>query len=148
MAVIRPVTPGDREAYLALTKRFYETDAVLIHADDAAREASFRELMRSGDYMECFLIEEGDVPGGYALMAKTFSQEAGGRVLWLEELFILPEFRGRGLGGRLLSFLLDRYGDAFRRIRLEIEPENEGAIRLYERYGFTRFPYDQMKRDL
>ena len=35
---------------------------------------------------------------GYALLAKTFSQEAGGLVVWLDEMYVRPAYRSKGLG--------------------------------------------------
>lgn len=42
---------------------------------------------------------------GYALLAKMFSQEAGGEVIWIDEIFVLPQFRSIGLGSEFLNLL-------------------------------------------
>ncbi|MEG1524758.1 MAG: GNAT family N-acetyltransferase [Clostridia bacterium] len=148
MSVIRKVQPSDKQAYLALVREFYDSDAVLIRPSEDAWLATFDEMIHSDTYVECFLVEHEGTPAGFALIAKTFSQEAGGMVLWLEELYIQPGYRGFGLGGDLISFLSERYNATYKRMRLEIEPENEGAVRLYRRHGFEDYPYSQMKADL
>lgn len=65
---------------------------------DSYLEKTFEECMKSDTYAELFILEwEGEI-AGYGLIAKTFSQEAGGMVYWLEELYILEEYRSKGLG--------------------------------------------------
>ena len=75
------------------------------------------------------------------MAAKTFSTEAGGLVLWLDEVYIRPDFQGLGLGSELLEFLKGR--EDVKRIRLETEAENLGAQRLYRRHGFKPMEYLQ-----
>ena len=68
-------------------------------------------------------------------------------VLWLEELYIRPEFQGQGLGSHYFAWLQEAYGDKVARMRLEVEPENERARALYARMGFSDLPYLQMHKD-
>jgi ribosomal protein S18 acetylase RimI-like enzyme len=50
---------------------------------------------------------------------------------------LLPEFRGRGLGTKLLSAALDKaYGRGFTRVELTVYANNRPAIRLYEKFSF------------
>ncbi len=145
---IRNVTAADRGAYLLLAKEFYASGAALFSVPDENLARTFDEVMRSNAYAEALLIECDGQKAGFALLAKTFSQEAGGMVLWLEELYVRPAFRGLGLGSKVFSFLRERYGGTFARIRLEIETENENARRLYYRWGFEDYPYEQMRLEL
>lgn len=144
--MIRTITIDDKKTFIDLAKQFYSTDAVLSPIPDENFEATFQELMRSDLYTEGFLIEIDSKTAGYALIAKTFSQEAGGYVIWIEELFILPEFRGKGLGKDFFEFLFKNR--PAKRYRLEVEPENEKAIGLYLKKGFKDLPYGQMVRDV
>ncbi len=144
--MIRKVTIDDKKVFISLAKRFYSTDAVLSPIPDENFEATFQELMWSDLYAEGFLIETDGKTAGYALIAKTFSQEAGGLAIWIEELFILPEFQGKGLGKEFFDWLFQNR--PAKRYRLEIEPENEKAIGLYLKKGFIDLPYGQMVRDI
>ena len=142
--MIRKIEARDREFYIEAAKALYSSDAVMHSIPDANFEKTFDELMRSDEYAFCFILESGGIPAGYALMSRTFSQEAGGMVVWIEELYILPRYRGRGLAGEFFNELFALYPAA--RYRLEVEWENKGAIRLYERLGFRRLPYGQMMK--
>ena len=143
--MIRKLTKADEQLYMAMTEEFYYSDAVLHAIPEENRRACFEELMRSKEYCECFIIEHNKETAGYALIAKTFSQEAGGLTVWIEELYIRPEFQGNGLGTQFFEFIQKEI--PARRYRLEIEPDNEGARALYERLGFKSLDYSQMIKD-
>lgn len=146
--VLRRVTPADRADYLTLAREFYDSGATLFVACAENLTRTFDELMRSDTYAEAYLIDWQGARAGFVLLAKTYSQEAGGMVLWIEELYLRPRYRGYGIGSFVFDFLRETYGETFVRIRLEIEAENEGARRLYRRQGFTDYPYEQMKLEL
>ena len=142
--MIRKLTQDDRDIYLQLTEAFYASDAVIKPIPLEFRERAFDELLCNDTYISGYLFELEHCPVGYALTAKTYSQEAGGIVIWIEELFILPEYRSRGLGRAFFSYLMEVAEPDAVRFRLEVEPENEGAIRLYQREGFKKVPYHSM----
>jgi ribosomal protein S18 acetylase RimI-like enzyme len=77
---------------------------------------------------------------GYALVISFWSNELGGDVCNIDELFVAPEYRGRGLATALFDQLSDR-GQSLWPVRpaalaLEVTPQNERARTLYERMGF------------
>ncbi len=144
--MIRPIEPKDRETFLSFAKAFYSSDAVLHPIPPEHHEAAFREMTEGGSLLGYLLESEGK-PVGYALLAKKYSHEAGGPELWLEELFLLPESRGKGLGQAFFRFL-DSFAGKYRRIRLELEPDNTRAQSLYERMGYSPLGYSQMAKDL
>ena len=127
-----------------MASEFYDSDAVLIHPSKDHFTATFDELMRSDTYAECFIFELDGKTAGYSLLAKTFSQEAGGIVMWIEEIYVSPEFRSRGIGSAFLEHLIKSRDKSVRRLRLEAEKENEGAIKLYRSLGFEPLDYGQM----
>ena len=143
---IRKPTPNDREAYIKLAEQFYSSEAVLHSVDRSCFENTFDEFIASDRYVECFLFEVDDSIAGYALITKTFTQEVGGLVYWIDELFILPQFRGRGIGHRFFEYILSLSGP--KRFRLEVTAKNEGAIRLYRSLGFTPLDYSQFVKDV
>ena len=141
---IRKITAADRAVYLQLSEEFYHSEAVLHPVPSEYFERSFEEMMRSDEYLLCYLLERDGETIGYALLAKTWSVEAGGAVVWLEELYLRPDYRGQGLGSVFLAFMTREI--PAERYRLEVEPDNHRAKALYGRYGFEVLPYQQMKR--
>ena len=138
----RPLEPRDRAEFLAMSEEFYTSDAVLHPVPSAYHERAFDELMRSDVYLECYLMESGDAAVGYALLVKTYSREAGGVNIWLDELYLRPAYRGLGAGSAFFAFLESTHPAA--RYRLEVEPDNERAQKLYRRMGYRALPYLQM----
>lgn len=145
--MIRPITAEDRETYLELCRAFYCSPAVLHPVPEEHFERTFDRLMEGSPFVKGYLLEWDGAPAGYALLAVTFSQEAGGEVFWIEELYLRPEFRGKGLGTELFRYLETHRPGAVTRFRLELEPDNRDARRLYERLGFSALGYGQMVRD-
>lgn len=145
--VIRKLKSEDWEAYLQMAQDFYSSDAVDHNLPRSYFENTFRELMRSEEYAQAFFLEVRGETAGYALLAKTFSQEAGGMVVWAEELYIKPEYRGRGLCHAYLAYLKEHLPKDVKRLRLEAESTNRRAISLYRRLGFQDLPYCQMILD-
>ena len=93
-------------------------------------------------------IDELKLELGYGLLSLKYSHEAGGLELWVEELYVRPAFRGRGLGHEFFAWLRGlAAAEHIRRIRLETEPENERAAALYARMGFSPLGYCQMFRE-
>lgn len=138
----RRLEPRDRAEFLAMSEEFYTSDAVLHPVPSAYHERAFDELMRSDVYLECYLMESGTAAVGYALLVKTYSREAGGVNIWLDELYLRPAYRGLGAGSAFFAFLESTHPAA--RYRLEVEPDNERAQKLYRRMGYRALPYLQM----
>lgn len=145
--MIREMTPDDREYYLKFTDDFHHSDAVLAPIDTACYERTFKNVISNSPYVKGFVFEKDGTVAGHSIIAFSFSTEVGGECLWIEEIYILPDFRGRGIGHEFFSYLSENYRDKMRRFRLEVEEENEGAVRLYKSLGFKWLDYKQMVLD-
>ena len=144
--MIRSISEKDRELYLQLTEEFYHSAAVLHAVPRTYMEKTFEEITSSGVYAEGFFICDGEEVCGFALISKSFSQEVGGKVVWLEEIYLRENSRGKGLGKEFFSFFKKKYASAWR-LRLEVEPDNVKAQKLYESLGFQELGYKQMVCD-
>lgn len=142
--MFRRLTKNDRDVYLALTRQFYASDAVLHPVPEENFMRTFSEVTGGGPYADCFLFEENGEAAGYALLSFHYSNEAGGLVVWLEEAFMTEKFRSRGLMSAFFAFLETEYKEKCVGLRLEVEPSNARAMRLYEKWGFTPLNYSQM----
>ena len=140
----RAITPSDRDDYLRMAYAFYHSAAVLHPVPDAHFEATFEEMMRSPDYARGYILECDDNVAGYALLAVTFSQEAGGLTWWVEELYVEETYRGKGLGSGFLKELIVAAPPEVKRIRLEVEEDNTRAVKLYRSLGLEPLDYGQM----
>ncbi len=119
----------------------YERLAHLVVTDDAAlAEALFGERPAA----EALIVREDDQKRSaiaFALFFTNFSTFLGRRGLWLEDLFVLPEHRGRGLGELLLTSLADiARTRGCGRFEWSVLDWNASAIGFYERMGATILP--------
>lgn len=143
--MFRRITENDWEIYRAYVDAFYHTDAVNAPVPTENYRVTFDEMLRSDTYAKGYIFEYEGIPCGYALLSKTFSQEAGGITILVEELYIEPAYRGKGLATEFFNWL--KAQPNIMRLRLEVEDNNKGAMRLYERMGFELLPYLQMVID-
>jgi ribosomal protein S18 acetylase RimI-like enzyme len=75
--------------------------------------------------------------------------EHGGTSGWIEELYVLPEFRQRGIGSLLVvEFIRVASALGWRAIDLEIDSSHRRAVALYERHGFTQLDRSRLSRRL
>lgn len=142
--MIRKIRKEDKDEYVKMAKSFYISDAVDHNILEKHIQDTFDELMRSDEYAMAYIMELEGNTAGYALLARTFSQEAGGIVLWVEELYVKPEYRCRGLGHEFFSYLEKNLCTGVKRIRLETEESNKRAMAFYKSLGFKHLPYLQM----
>ena len=100
---IRPAKPGEAGLVLEFIKKLadYEECADEVIADEVTLNHSLF-VERSA---EVVLAEENGEVVGFALFFHNFSTFVGRKGLYLEDLFVLPEKRGRGYGKALLNYL-------------------------------------------
>ena len=145
--MIRKIRPDDRNGYIEMADAFYNSDAVSHPIPMEYHIRNFEEMIKSDLYLVGYIFEMNGETAGFCVTSKTYSPEAGGMCLWVEDLYVKPQFRSMGLGKELFERIEADYGEKLSRIRLEVDEDNHGAISLYERIGFKRLPYGQMVKD-
>jgi len=132
---IAPATEREVPLILTLIKALadYERLADQVTADEASLHGSFFGPTPSA---EVVIARVGTEPVGFAVWFHNYSTFLGRRGLYLEDLFVLPEWRGRGIGRRLLAYLA-RVAVARNCGRMEwsVLDWNEPAIRFYRSLG-------------
>ena len=61
----------------------------------------------------------------------------GGEIDWLEDIFVLPEFQGRGIGTYAIKLIEDIVKEYSESLYIEAAARNRKAIQLYQRIGYT-----------
>jgi GNAT superfamily N-acetyltransferase len=134
---ILPATEADVPLILRLISALAEYEQ-LSH-QMMATEAALREtLFGARPAAEVIIAYADDVPVGYALWFQTYSTFLARRGMYLEDIFVLPEWRGHGVGRELLS-LVARVAVERGCGRLEwaVLDWNESAIGFYRKLGAT-----------
>lgn len=147
MLTFRDLLPGDEPVILPMADEFYHSEAVDHPVDRSVLERSFRAAADPAEPLfRGLLISWEGVPAGYMYITQCYSAEVGGRCVLLDEVYLRPEFRGRGIGTQVMAWLEGEY-PAARRFRLEVTQANQGAVRLYQKAGYGYLRYDQMVLD-
>ena len=141
---IRAMRLEDKSSVLEMMRVFYASPAVLSNGSEEIFENDVDMCINDNPYLEGFIIESSNDIQGYAMIAKSFSTEFGKPCIWIEDLYIKDEYRGLGIGKKLMEFITKKYTDCI--FRLEVEEENKRAIKLYEKSGFFVLPYMEMKK--
>ena len=131
---IRPARPDEAGLVLDFIRKLavYEKCPDDVVADEATL---YHSLFEEHSAEVVFVEEEGTVVG-FALFFHNFSTFVGRKGLYLEDLFILPEYRGRGYGKAVLKYLadiaLERHCGRMEWICLDW---NEPALEVYRSIG-------------
>lgn len=144
---IRKFNENDVNEILDMMHDFYNSPAVLHKAPDYVFENDIKDCLGNCPYVEGYVFEENKNIMGYSILAISYSTEFGGICVWIEDLYIKSEFRGKGVGSSFFEFLENEYGKNSVRFRLEVESNNERAIALYKKAGFSVAPYIQMSKE-
>jgi len=132
---IRPARPEDAPVILDLIVGLarYEKLEDKVMATEADVAAA---LFGPSPRVFCNLAEADGTVAGFALWFYTFSTFVGRHGIYLEDLFVRPEFRGRGLGKALIADLARRcIAENLGRFEWSVLDWNEPAIQFYRSQG-------------
>lgn len=132
---LAPATPGDVPTVLRLIKALAAYEK--LEHEVTATEADVREsLFGAWPAAEAVIAYVTDEPVGFAVYFHTFSTFLGRRGLYLEDVFVAPEWRGHGVGRKLLAHVarvaVDR---GCGRMEWAVLDWNELALGVYRRIG-------------
>jgi GNAT superfamily N-acetyltransferase len=105
--------------------------------DEALRRKNLSSFIENTLLGRLWLIIHENAIVGYAVLAFGFSFEFKGRDAFIDELYIEESFRGKGIGGKTLDYILTQAkGLGINAIHLEVEKHNERGNQLYQKKGF------------
>ena len=139
---IRPMLYSDADAVMNMMRVFYASPAVFTNGSDEIFQHDIEACVGDSPYAEGFLFEANGETAGYGMIAKSFSTEFGKPCIWIEDIYVLPKYRGRGIASGFIQYLCKEHTDAV--LRLEVEEENDRALYVYRRNGMTEIPYMEM----
>ena len=135
MPSIRPAMPEDAALICAYIRELAEYER-LAHEAVATEADLSAALFCEQPKVFCDLAEWEGQPAGFALWFYTFSTFRGRHGIYLEDLYVRPEHRGRGLGKALLARLARRCADEqLGRLEWAVLDWNAPSIAFYESLG-------------
>jgi GNAT superfamily N-acetyltransferase len=132
---LRPASEADVPTILRCIQGLAEYER-LSH-ECMATEALLRATLFGDERVaEVTLAFAGDAPAGFALWFRSYSTFLARPGIYLEDLFVFPEFRGKGLGRQLLASLAQTAVErGYGRLEWAVLDWNADAIRFYESLG-------------
>lgn len=132
---IREATPRDTALILDLIRQLADYEK-LLHEAVASEDDLRRELFGAQPKVFCEIAEHEGRPVGFALWFYSFSTFQGRHGLYLEDLFVVPEARGLGIGKALLQHLAQRcVRENLGRFEWSVLDWNEPSIAFYKSHG-------------
>jgi GNAT superfamily N-acetyltransferase len=133
--MIRPAESADSEALFRLIDALADFEK-LPKPDAAARERLVQDAFGVRKRIDVFLAELGKEPVAYAIVFETYSSFLALPSLYLEDIFVLSEHRGRQVGHRLFTHCVNEaYRRGCGRMEWAVLDWNRSAIDFYERAG-------------
>ncbi|MBD0355922.1 MAG: GNAT family N-acetyltransferase [Rubrobacter sp.] len=134
-AEIRPATEDDVPIILSLIRELAEYERLsheVVATEGLLRESLFGERRGAEVLIACCK----GAPAGFALFFHSFSTFLGRPGIYLEDLYVKPKFRGRGIGRALLAHLARLAKErGCGRLEWAVLDWNEPAIKLYKSIG-------------
>jgi len=129
---------GHRDVVAAMMRAFELEDPNKRPFDEQGRRSSYSRFLDEPANGRIWLFEADQKFVGYMVLAFVFSFEYGGRNAFIDEIYVVPEYRGRGIGSRALQFAetTARAGGIVA-LHLEVSRNNSSAHKLYRRAGFS-----------
>ncbi|WP_428031249.1 N-acetyltransferase family protein [Ancylobacter sp.] len=132
---LRPARPDDAALILALVRELADYEK-LLHEVAATQADLDAALFGPQPRVFCDIAEWDGAPAGFALWYYTFSTFRGRHGIFLEDIFVRPDFRGRGIAKALMQALARRCVDeGLGRFEWNVLDWNEPAIRFYRSVG-------------
>jgi GNAT superfamily N-acetyltransferase len=133
--LIRLATLTDVDALVLLMQQFYAETGRTLSAHAASR--TFESLLDDSRLGQVWMIEFDGHPAGFVVLTVSFSMEYGGLRGFVDDFFVSPTYRHRGLGHAALEEVkraCRRRG--VRALLVETVPENTPALNAYRSVGF------------
>ena len=131
-----PAGPGDAVIILDMMKDYYPIEGATFRPD--VQGPALRALLADPALGRVYLVRRNDEAAGYVVLTFDYGLEAGGREIFIDELFIVERHRGQGLGTHVLDFVSRACRElGGRALHLAVGFGNARARAVYQKHGFV-----------
>lgn len=121
MITIKKMEQKDTNEVFEMMRDFYDSPAILHDVSEEVLRRDIDACTSDNPYMEGLVFRAHGGIAGYAMLAKSFSTEFGGICIWIEDLYMKPEYRGGGIGTQFFGYLEKTYQGQAVLLKLEVE---------------------------
>ena len=135
MTTFKPLEISDISIITQMMQDFYAIDNYPMDVEVA--KTLFQEFISNEHLGKSWLIYSENEIVGYIILTFIFSFEYGGKIAFVDELFIKETARGKGFGKEAIQFIQQEVPKlSLKLLYLEVEPHNENAQKLYLAHDF------------
>ena len=135
MTTFKPLEITDISTITQMMQDFYAIDNYPMDVEIA--KTLFQEFISNEHLGKSWLIYSENEIVGYIILTFIFSFEYGGKIAFVDELFIKETARGKGFGKEAIQFIQQEVPKlSLKLLYLEVEPHNENAQKLYLAHDF------------
>ena len=135
MTTFKPLEISDISIITQMMQHFYAIDNYPMDVEVA--KTLFQEFISNEHLGKSWLIYSENEVVGYIILTFIFSFEYGGKIAFVDELFIKETARGKGFGKEAIQFIQQEVPKlSLKLLYLEVEPHNENAQKLYLAHDF------------
>ena len=136
MTTFKTLEISDIEVITQMMQDFYAIDNYPMDVEVAKK--LFQEFISNEHLGKSWLIYTENEIVGYIILTFIFSFEYGGKIAFVDELFIKENARGKGIGKEAIQFIQKEVPKlSLNLLYLEVEPHNENAQKLYLAHDFV-----------
>ena len=144
---IQPATLDDIPALIRLMAEFYGESGYPL--PEANARAAFTTLISTPHLGGVWIAWDRDEPAGHIVLTVSFSMEYGALRGFIDDLFVRPAARGRGVAGALIDAVVaDAAVRDVRALLVEVGPVNDAGHRAYDKAGFADTGHRLLSRQL
>ena len=133
-----------------LTLEDYEKCSNIWNMKTQPLTEKWREEIASGNRLVYVYKINGEFIGEGALVLDTGDSDytIPGQRVYVSRMIVKKEYRGRGIGSEILDFLINKAAEmGFTEMTIGVDKDNENALYLYRKYGFTEVLFDGADQD-
>jgi GNAT superfamily N-acetyltransferase len=134
--IVRIYEHSDKEALVSMVLSLYAEDCSIVNMDSDKIYTTIDALMNDPKKGVILVFEHQSRAIGYSILINFWSNEYGGNITFIDELFIIPEFRRKGIATLFFKQLFTKKINNTIAFQLEVTPKNSYALKLYKRVGF------------
>ena len=135
MTTFKPLEKADIPTITQMMQEFYSIDNYPMDIEESKK--LFQEFITNENLGKSWLIFSENEIVGYIILTFIFSFEYGGKIAFIDELFIKETARGKGFGKEAIQFIQGEVPKlSLKLLYLEVEPHNENAQKLYLAHDF------------
>ncbi len=145
--IISPPSQNEISLIVDLLKRQFEEHQIEISIFQLTAPV---DAMQADPRLGFFILARlGTHVVGVACVSYCWTLEHGGKSAWLDELYVLPEYRSQGFGSALIDAVVqEAIAQGCAAIDLEVDIEHRQAEQLYQRYGFESLSRSRWVKEL